>query len=137
MKPEGAVRRAFLFYTCIMATKMDKKRRHSPRSTRAATPANAASATSPDALSDRAREKIFQALPEILDALIDKAKAGSYLHANFLFVFAGLDGMEDEEDAEQGESLAELLLRKLDEGETSHQENGVRVSSENGTAHAS
>ncbi len=50
---------------------------------------------------------------EIVEALLAKAKHGSYLHAKFLFDFAGLTCSSDEERAAREPSLAELLLEKL------------------------
>ena len=59
-------------------------------------PAEVISVTDLEAIGDLARQKVLKALPEILDGLIAKARGGSYLHANFLFAFAGLDEMKDE-----------------------------------------
>jgi hypothetical protein len=72
----------------------------------------------PDAAVAAAVAAIFQSMPEIVDALITKAKAGSYLHANFLFNFAGADNREpgedeDDQDEEQG-SLVDFLMKRLD-----------------------
>jgi len=63
-------------------------------------------------------ESIRAAAPEVVRKVIDKAKEGSYLHAKFLFDFAGLDlkrGSQDEEDSAANESLAAYLLRELKE----------------------
>jgi hypothetical protein len=59
---------------------------------------------------------IRESAAEVVRKVIDKAKEGSYLHAKFLFDFAGLDlkrsAAEDEGD---NESLASYLLRELRE----------------------
>src|SRR5436309_101349 len=72
-----------------------------------------------DAAIAAAEQAIFQAMPDIVTALIAKAKGGSYLHANFLFNFAGADnrGPEDDgDDDEQGNggSMVDSLMKKLD-----------------------
>jgi hypothetical protein len=63
-----------------------------------------------------AAQAILQSVPAIVEAIITKAKDGSYLHANFLFDFADLayrDPAEDDEGEEQG-SLADFLMKRLD-----------------------
>lgn len=59
----------------------------------------------------RAASAVEQAAPDIVEALIEQAKQGSYLHAKFLFDFAGLSPppIETGED-----SLASRLLRVLE-----------------------
>lgn len=59
----------------------------------------------------RAASAVEQAAPEIVKALIEEAKQGSYLHAKFLFDFARLlpPTLETAED-----SLATRLLRMLE-----------------------
>ena len=72
--------------------------------------------TDPETAIAAAVEAIFKSMPEIVDAVIIKAKAGSYLHANFLFNFAGADHREpgeDEDDEEHG-SLVDFLMKRLD-----------------------
>lgn len=73
-----------------------------------APPADVTAAGSPLA---RAASAVEQAAPEIVKALIEEAKQGSYLHAKFLFDFAGLSPppIETVED-----SLATRLLRMLE-----------------------
>lgn len=100
-----------------MTTRFGAGKRKTVTEAKPALPAEFISVTDLEAIGDLARQKILKALPEILDGLIAKARGGSYLHANFLFAFAGLDEMEDEEESESGGSLAELLLSKLEGGE--------------------
>jgi hypothetical protein len=59
----------------------------------------------------RAASAVERAAPEIVTALIEEAKQGSYLQAKFLFDFAGLSPptLETAED-----SLATRLLRMLE-----------------------
>ena len=61
-----------------------------------------------------ALEAIRQEKDAIVEALILQARKGSYLHAKFLFDFAGLSHASDEEQAAHQQSLAELLLEKLE-----------------------
>lgn len=56
--------------------------------------------------------QILKARKAIIDALIEHAKKGSYLHAKFLFDYARISQAEDP-DSEREVSLAELLLEKL------------------------
>ena len=84
----------------------------------AGTVAPKVSVIDPEAAIAAAVADIFCAMPEIVDAVITKAKAGSYLHANFLFNFAGADNREpgddeDDHDDDQG-SLVDLLMKRLD-----------------------
>ena len=55
------------------------------------------------------------AAPDIVNALIEQAKAGNCTPAKFLFDFAGL-GSAAAPDPAAEESLAALLLRELDRG---------------------
>ena len=79
-------------------------------------------AIDPQAAMSAAIEQIYRAMPEIVDAVIIKAKAGSYLHANFLFNFAGganrEPGDDEDEDDDQG-SLVDFLMKRLDADATS------------------
>ena len=77
-----------------------------------------------------ARQKVIQALPDIIDAIIGKAADGSYLHANFLFAFAGIDQGQEAAEAEREQSLAELLLSRLDLEAAGDEEHVVKSSSE-------
>ncbi len=61
----------------------------------------------------RAVAAIVRACPEIIQAQIEKASEGSYLHARLLFDFAGLSGALGSPAAEQDHSLARLLLQQL------------------------
>ena len=66
-------------------------------------------------------ERVLAAVPEILDAMIEKAKAGSQQHAKFLFDWAKLEPSFGENEEENGApSLAKFLLEKLreDSGES-------------------
>ena len=56
--------------------------------------------------------QILKARRQIVLALIEQAKKGSYLHAKFLFDYARISQAEDPE-AEREVSLAELLLTRL------------------------
>src|SRR5436309_8387331 len=80
-------------------------------------------AIDPQAAMAAAIELIYRAMPEIVDAVIIKAKAGSYLHASFLFNFAGAENREagddeDDHDDDQG-SLVDFLMKRLDAEATS------------------
>jgi len=62
----------------------------------------------------------MQAMEEIFSAVIGKAKEGSFQHAKFLLDFAGVEGAGNGEGSSPepgGESLAELLLRRLNAAE--------------------
>ena len=82
---------------------------HRPRH-RARQGADAAPARPPRPALQAIREDV----DEIIEALLLKAKRGSYLHAKFLFDYAGLGSASDEARAAHEQSLAELLLEKLD-----------------------
>jgi hypothetical protein len=87
--------------------------------------------TDPDAAIAGAVDAIFRSMPEIVDALITKAKAGSYLHANFLFGFAGADNREpgeDDDDDEQG-SMVDFLMKRLD-AEAASEPHGLKSTEE-------
>ncbi len=62
-------------------------------------------------------ESIVAAFPEVITAQILKAKAGSYQHAKFLCEFAGLSGALVSPAAAEDDSLARLLLDKLQIGD--------------------
>ena len=67
---------------------------------------------------EQARAAVRNNAVGIIVALIDHAKEnGSYMHAKFLFEFAGISGPESLESAgpDEDNSLARLLLRELDE----------------------
>ncbi len=85
--------------------------------------------SNPTAARDMAKTKIFEAMPLIIDSIIDKARAGSYLHGNFLFDFAGINAMEPEEDDGADDSLADFLLRQLDDSDPVNQPISVKSSS--------
>lgn len=62
-------------------------------------------------------QRVVNEMEEIIGALIKKAKDGSSQHAKFLFDFAGVEeggGEEESSPGREAESLAELLLRRLD-----------------------
>jgi hypothetical protein len=61
--------------------------------------------------------RILEAAPEIIRENIEQAKKGSYLHAKFLFELAGLQAGLPEDADEQEESLAQILLRELENAE--------------------
>jgi hypothetical protein len=68
---------------------------------------------SPEDVCAGAVVRILQAVPEILDAMIEKAKGGSQQHAKFLFDWAKLEPTftSDEEESSRP-SLAEILLEQ-------------------------
>jgi len=63
----------------------------------------------------RARNRVIEALPEIVTKLIDKAKEGSYQHAKFLLDFAGSGPADDSGADAHDDSLAALLMKELKE----------------------
>ena len=68
--------------------------------------------TNSDAALYRARTRVIRAMPKIIDAIIEKANDGSYLHAKFLLDFASCEpGSEPVSGGE--ESLAAMLLKEL------------------------
>ena len=67
-----------------------------------------------DAALYSARDRVIAAMPGIVDAIIEKAEDGSYLHAKFLLEFAQ-SGPGGESNAEDGESLASFLMKELRE----------------------
>ncbi len=63
------------------------------------------------------RDQVFEAAPEIIQALIAEAKRGSCPHAKFLFDFAEAIPPREKKDKDEerhGPSLAEVLLERLD-----------------------
>ncbi len=74
--------------------------------------------TSPEPAQVRAElhQQILNAAPLIVSKNIEKAQEGSYLHAKFLFEFAGLQAVLPDHAADEEESLAEILLRELESG---------------------
>ena len=62
----------------------------------------------------RATEKIINATPRIVDAVMQQAGNGNYLHAKFLFDFVGLAASPMSPPATADQSLAAVLLRSLD-----------------------
>jgi len=81
------------------------------RPSRAAATAKAEPATARD-LGAALGTAIRHAAPDIVNALIEQAKAGNSVPAKFLFDFAGLHSTAPAEAAE--ESLAAMLLRELE-----------------------
>ena len=82
-----------------------------PRLPRAAAKPREAPATARE-LGATLGQTIRGAAPDIVNALIEQAKAGNCTPAKFLFDFAGLASAAPEEAAE--ESLAAMLLRELE-----------------------
>ena len=78
------------------------------------TPINSETRTS-DAALYSVRQRVIDAMPSIIDAIIQKAQTdASYLHAKFLLEFAG--GAPPDASAPGDEqSLAAMLLRELRE----------------------
>lgn len=60
-------------------------------------------------------QKILQAHPKIVDALIEQARKGSYQHAKFLFdlVDAVPTRPKDDDGEVPGPSLAEIVMERL------------------------
>lgn len=83
---------------------MAPKKKSTPKST-------ASIESSSDPVRDAAAE-IRQNAHVIVTPLIEKAKSGSYLHAKFLFEFAGLTAPPPADSVDG--SLAALLLRALE-----------------------
>ncbi len=75
-------------------------------------PATPASATREDA-AGRALAQILQAFPDIIAAQIAAARDGSHQHAKFLCEFAGLSAALATDSAAPDDSLARLLLDRL------------------------
>lgn len=69
-------------------------------------------------------------MPGIIEAIIKKAQGGSYLHANFLFAFAGVNETDEEGDSSAEESLTARLLRHLDDTEPASEGAGMNSPSE-------
>jgi hypothetical protein len=70
----------------------------------------------PERATRRAVAAVFSALDGIVQAMIDRAKEGSHLHAKLLFDFAGISAasLPPESEAERP-SLARLFMEKLDQ----------------------
>lgn len=90
---------------------MAKKESRAKRTRAAATP-KASPATAPD-LGATLGQTIRGAAPDIVNALIEQAKAGNCTPAKFLFDFAGLSSAAAPDPAAE-ESLAARLLRELE-----------------------
>ena len=73
----------------------------------------------PQAILRQAALDVVRAVPRIVPALIDEAAEGSYLHAKFLFDFAGISTPERDPDDEP-QSLAAILLERLALDEEGH-----------------
>ena len=71
---------------------------------------------SPEQATRRAVAAVFGALDGIVQVMIDRANAGSHLHARLLFDFAGISAASlPPESAAESPSLARLLMDKLDQ----------------------
>jgi hypothetical protein len=74
----------------------------------------------PQQLQQECTEQVLKEMENIFAGLIGKAKEGSFQHAKFLLDFAGVEGAAGSAGSDasspdqQGESLVELLLRRLD-----------------------
>jgi hypothetical protein len=68
-----------------------------------------------DEVRQQNNNRILDAYPEIIDAIIEQAKNGSYLHAKFLFEQLETPAVtkSDDDDSHSGPSLAEILLSRL------------------------
>jgi len=72
-----------------------------------------------------ARERVQNAMPEIIQAFVEEAKQGSCQHAKFLMDFVAEEPEGEKEDEEpEGESLASILLKELRESEVVEQDAG-------------
>ena len=58
------------------------------------------------------RRQLADALPDIVEKLVQEARTGSIPHAKILFVLSGID-KRDVPQARRSESLAALLLKEL------------------------
>jgi len=94
-----------------MATKKSTLKASAPTSAPMPSTPNLSEVTS------QLHEAILIAAPKIVETNIDQAKKGSYLHAKFLFEFAGLQAIPPEAADAEEESLAQMLLRELENGE--------------------
>jgi hypothetical protein len=63
----------------------------------------------------RARRRVSEAMPEIIDSIVEKAKKGSTQHAKFLLEHYPVVE-EEEKSAEEQASLVERLLEELEGG---------------------
>lgn len=82
------------------------------------------------------QQRVLDAYPEIIDALVAEAKEGSCQHAKFLFdlVQAAPEKKRDQEDDDNpGPSLAEILLERL---QTLEEEDAAARLSAESAAHA-
>jgi hypothetical protein len=58
----------------------------------------------------RAAQRVISSTEEIIEALIEEARKGSYMHAKFLFDFARISVAPAETRSPEEQSLAALLL---------------------------
>ncbi len=92
-------------------------RSHAAKTNHVAEPASCLPVpSSPQEACRWAVDAIVGAFPAIMQAQIDKAGEGSHQHAKFLCEFAGLPGALLSPAAAQEDSLARLLLDKLQIG---------------------
>jgi hypothetical protein len=82
-----------------------------------------------DSANASAKQEILHAMPGIIEAIIKKAQGGSYLHANFLFAFAGVNEADGEGESSGEESLTARLLRHLDDTEPPGASEGAAIKS--------
>jgi hypothetical protein len=66
-----------------------------------------------------AKQRVKGSVPAIVDAMVEKAKQGSYTHAKTLLEMTGARHMFDGEGEaqESGEPWAKLVLERLDEAD--------------------
>lgn len=70
----------------------------------------------PEQATRQAVAAVFRELNDIVEVMIGRAKEGSHLHAKLLFDFAGISAASlPAETGAESHSLAELLLKKLDQ----------------------
>jgi hypothetical protein len=66
-----------------------------------------------ESVGKQAAAAITNATPEIVKAVIAQAEKGNYLHAKFLFDFAGITATPEPRSQSSDDSLAAILLREL------------------------
>ena len=73
-----------------------------------------AAASTPALRVARAREEVMRAVPEIIHAFLEQARQASCAHARFVFDFAGIAELKNNEaGGPEGPSFAELVTKGL------------------------
>ncbi len=97
-----------------MPSSRTKRHRRSSHSHTKKTPASPTSLLAPQEACARAQQIILRHWPDIIQAQVEKALDGSHQHAKYLGEYAGLSAALAAPAGEQDESLAALLLKRLD-----------------------